>query len=166
MRYGAAVLCACDVIQPKSSMGVPRTTQHCSDPKNATPAHHDKLHKAEHFRLCACCCACCCVCCCACRCCRVAAPAAVPAAAAAGACACCCCCTCYCASCCACGCACRSVAGASAAFLLPAVPSMGEPFKLHLKCISIFHQVPEQLPAWAQNTRHSERPWAAAQYMP
>ena len=45
----------------------------------------------------------------------------------------------------------------------PAVPSMGEPFKLHLKCISTFHQVPEQLPAWARNTRNSESPWAAAQ---
>ena len=47
----AAVLCACDVIQPKSSMRGPWDHPALFSPKNAAPAHHDKLHEAEYFRL-------------------------------------------------------------------------------------------------------------------
>ena len=40
----AAVLCACDVIQPKSSLGGPSDHPAPFSPKTAAPVHHDKPH--------------------------------------------------------------------------------------------------------------------------
>ena len=51
MKYVAAVLCACDVIQPKSSLVVHRTTQHCSYPKPPHQCTMINYMKAEYFRL-------------------------------------------------------------------------------------------------------------------
>ena len=47
MKYVAAVLCARDVIQPKSSMGVQWDHPAQFSPENAAPAHHDELHESR-----------------------------------------------------------------------------------------------------------------------
>ena len=47
MSYVADVLCACDAIQPKSSMGVPEDHPALFSPKNAAPKQHAKLHESR-----------------------------------------------------------------------------------------------------------------------
>ena len=47
MSCVADVLCACDAIQPKSSMGVPEDHPALFSPKNAAPKHHAKLHESR-----------------------------------------------------------------------------------------------------------------------
>ncbi len=51
VKYVAAVLCACDVMQPNSSLGVHRTTQHCSSPKQPHQFTMLGCMKAEYFKL-------------------------------------------------------------------------------------------------------------------
>ena len=52
MKYVAAVLCACDVIQPKSSLEGPQDHPAPFSPKTATPVHHDKPHECRTLYLC------------------------------------------------------------------------------------------------------------------
>ena len=47
MSYVADVLCACDAIRPKSSMGVPEDHPALFSPKNAAPKQHAKLHESR-----------------------------------------------------------------------------------------------------------------------
>ncbi len=47
MKYVATVLCACDVIQPKSSLGVPWDHPAVFIPETAAPVHHDKLSESR-----------------------------------------------------------------------------------------------------------------------
>ena len=51
VKHVAALLYACDVMQPDSALGVHRTTQHCSSPKQPHQFTMLGCMKAEYFRL-------------------------------------------------------------------------------------------------------------------